>query len=368
MTNRCNCIVTRDNRILQMMAVISAIILGTSCSRDLDDSPPPPLLEDMEIRLCAVINDITDTRAATDLMNQQFGYTAPQGTSPAVSECVNVEIIDAKIDQDGNPTSKPLSPTRASYIFKTVDIAGGLKPNGTKPFFPASGNKVNIYAYYPSTFGTTSTSPDYVWTGNPSYTTFTVATDQSTAQGYTASDLMCGTPASNPVARTNEAISLSFAHKLCKVIVRIKPKADGGLTAADIANAVVKMKAMISTSVTQDCVAASQTWTTTPAQQGDPVATTIDMGGVTQVGSSDVYETAAIVVPQVIPANSEGVFTITLDNGDGAEYKYKPSSAKTFAAGSVNTFTLSLGLNGANVSATISDWDGGTTESEDIIL
>ena len=51
---------------------------------------------------------------------------------------------------------------------------------------------------------------------------FTVAPDQSTDEGYLASDLLIGAPLENPVAQTAEEVSLVFAHKLSKVNVKVR--------------------------------------------------------------------------------------------------------------------------------------------------
>lgn len=51
---------------------------------------------------------------------------------------------------------------------------------------------------------------------------FTVALDQSTDEGYLASDLLVGAPLENPVAQTAEEVSLMFAHKLSKINVKVR--------------------------------------------------------------------------------------------------------------------------------------------------
>jgi hypothetical protein len=327
-----------------MIAASAAIILFASCSSNDQDEP----FADMEIRLKADVEGMAVTRAATNIQGAQFDQ----------SESVNVEIIDAKIDKDGNPTTNPATPARASYIFNTTDAAGALSPSGTTPYFPNTGNKVNIYAYYPSTFGTTASSSAYTWSDGS--TTFSVAADQSAATGYKASDLMYGVPASNPVGRTNSAIPLTFTHKLAKVIVRIK--GDGnGLATSGLSDATVSMKAMASASVDNTATATPATWSSETA-----AAISMGSGSATTIESVDYYETAAIVVPQTIAANSANVITITLP--DGGVYNYTPANALTLGAGNVHIFTFTLGLNGISVTTSINTWTEGTGDTQPITI
>lgn len=340
-----------------MIAASAAIILGTSCSSDQEEATPA----NVEIKLRADVDNMALTRAATDIQGAQFAYAE---NSP---ELINVEIVDAKITNSGEAATKPAgTPARASYIFKTTDTGGGLAAYATQPYFPNTGNKVNIYAYYPSTVGTVGSGLTTQLPGN-----FSVATDQSDAAGYKASDLMYGEPylledeavvISNPVARTSTTIPLKFEHMLSKVVVKIQAAADAGITTVDLAGATVSMKAMITAPVTIAGAAESQTWTTT----GEAVATAVSMGGVHQIGETAVYETAAIVVPQTIEANAANVLTVTL--ADGGVYNYSPSAALSLVAGKVHVFTLTLGLHGISVSATINPWGDGTGDTQEIVM
>lgn len=328
-----------NTRYLFMIAASAAIILTTSCSNEQEEPP----LANVEIQLRADVDNIMmATRAATDIQGSQFAYT--EG-SP---ELINVEIQDAGTDN---------TYARGSYIFKTTNTTGSLTPNGTTPYFPNTGHNVNIYAYYPSSFGTTTASSTYTWSEGA--TTFIVATDQSGAAGYKASDLMYGVPASNPVARTASTIPLTFTHKLAKVIVRIKGDGNGVQT-SDLVGATVTMKAMTSAPVSTACVATSQTWTSDDAAD-------VNMGTVGVNADDDaIYETAAIVVPQTIAANSADVFTITLTNG--SVYQYTPAKALTIAATTAYQFVFTLSRTAVSVSATIAPWGEGTGDTMNMIF
>lgn len=355
----------KSSRYLFMIAASAAIILATSCSSE-QDEVEASLQGNVEIRLSTSVKGMVITRAATDIQSEQFDYVAAQGEPgqegyvAAVPELINVEIIDAKVKADDTPAAKPATPIRASYIFATTNTTGGLTPTGTTPYFPNTGNKVNIYAYYPSTFGTTSASSAYTWSGETPATTFTIATDQSTAAGYKASDLMYGVPASNPVGRTNSAIPLTFTHKLAKVIVRIK--GDGnGLATSGLSDATVSMKAMASASVDNTATATPATWSSETA-----AAISMGAGTATTIETVDYYETAAIVVPQTIAANSANVITITLP--DGGVYNYTPTNALTLETGKVHVFTITLGLHGISVTTSITNWGAGAGDTQTMVL
>lgn len=323
-------------RYLSMIAASAAIILASSCSSDQVEEPQA---DNMEIRLRTDVSNMTLTRAATNIHNGYFDFVAGEGDDPDQVETIHVEILDA---------------FRLPYTFATSDVSGGMDPVGTPPYFPVSGNAVNIYAYYPETVGTVGSTVTCVLPAE-----FAVQTDQSTTDGYKASDLMYAEPASNPVARTEEAIPLPFTHRLSKIILQLK--GDGsGIQTSDLVGATVTMKAMTSAPVTTACVATSQTWTSADA-------TDVNMGTVA-VNATDatVYETAAIVVPQTIAANSANVFTITLTNG--AVYQYTPAIDLTIAATTAYAFVFTLSRTAVSVSASIATWDAGTGDTKNMIF
>lgn len=325
---------------LFMIAASAAIILATSCSNGQDEVPT-----DVEIRLKATVDNMLVTRATAGIQGSSFDYIDAEHPNT-----INVEIIDAKVKADGTPAKKPDTPIRASYIFRTTATTGtdgGLVPTGTTPYFPNTGNKVNIYAYYPATVTGATTS-------------FTVQTDQTTAAGYRASDLMYGEPASNPVAPTAAAVPLQFTHKLSKVIVRLQAEDGDELAASELANATVTMKAMASTPV-------STTGEATPQNWASATASTINMGGMTVSPSNNaVYETAAVIVPQTIANASANVIAVTLP-GIGTCY-YTPQHELNIVAGHSHVFTFTLGLNQIRVTATMEPWESEAGESFSVVI
>ena len=335
-----------NTRYLFMIAALAAIILAPSCSSEECEETSAGV----EIKLRADIANTAATRAAADIQSSQLAFA---DGSP---ELINVEIIDAQVDQAGQPHATPHPPVCGSYIFKTTNTTGSLTPKGTTPYFPKSGNKVNIRAYYPSWVGTTPAST-LVLNGENA---FAVQTNQSTADAYKQSDLMVGLPQSNPVGATNNAIGLVFTHCLSKIVVRLQLQDGGGLSLTDLQSATVAMNAMSSAPVSDFGEATTQTWNQTTAAH-------ISLGGVT-VSSTNaaVYETAAIVVPQTIAASSPQVIAVTLP-GTGTCY-YSPTMALALQPGRSHVFTFALGMNEIRVVTTINGWVEGNSLDDKVVI
>lgn len=86
-----------------------------------------------------------------------------------------------------------------------ADGAGALV-GGNAMYYPIDGSAVSIYAYAPYSDG---------WALGEN--TFTVSADQSTDEGYLASDLLYGTPDNNSITSSANPVSIHFKHKLSKL-------------------------------------------------------------------------------------------------------------------------------------------------------
>ncbi len=79
-------------------------------------------------------------------------------------------------------------------------------------FWPANGNSVYFYAWYPAGWVTALGNENAI----------TVAFDQGAVNGDEPNDLLFGTPiGGNPVAPTADAVPLIFRHRLAKVVVNL---------------------------------------------------------------------------------------------------------------------------------------------------
>ena len=212
------------------------------------------------------------------------------------------------------------------YVYKTGDN-GALNLPANPPYYPTTGT-IDIRAYHPA--------------GADQY--FSVQTDQSTDAGYIASDLMWSDGVSN-VSRTYSAQTLTFAHKLCKIVVNAT-----GIGGVSQINTITlnKVKPTVNFS------------TTTGALTGDASGDASDITLLTGGTTSPVTATA-IIPAQTITGN---LITFTGKTSSGGDFTaiYKVPSGKIFAAGSVNTFTLNVSWAEVTGQNAVSDWsDGGNT-------
>lgn len=190
------------------------------------------------------------------------------------------------------------------------------------------GTKVNFYAYAPYQSG---------WTYNTA-NTFSVAIDQSEKSGYLASDLVYGVPATNPVAETDNAIPLTFTHKMAQIAVTIK-KQEGApdLTGATVT--IVNTKTETTFNPSTGAVPTEATGTTTSdikaaALTAEPDATT----------GTTVY---AAIAPQTIAAGTALVKIVTA--GNKTLIAKIGTSDVAFASGKAYTFTVNVGAITADV-------------------
>ena len=225
----------------------------------------------------------------------------------------------------------------------TANGTGGF--NGTAVYYPQSGNSVNIYAYAPWKTGLTL---------DGTYA-FSVQTDQSADAGYLASDLLWGQPmklqagsttdyeSANPVARSKNAVNVSFTHLLSKIEVTLIP--GDGLTANDFKGATLKiLNVLPGTNLTLN----SGTISAASGNATDITAATY---------SSDVtaLTAAAIIVPQ--PIASEAKFLqVHLTTGGDLFYTLPSDAALTLESGKIYKYEITVKLTGLTVTSGISPW------------
>lgn len=274
-----------------------------------------------EIRLRSGLDVQQTTRAATNIQATQFDS----------GENIDVYITEATTTE--HPT---ITTTYGRPLVYTVGDGGALSTT-KQPFYPSSGNGVNIFAVYPK--GTSIAANN----------TFTIKDDQSTDANYKASDLMYGAPTNNAtVSRTKDAVSLTFTHLLSKVTVELvsgagNPSLDG---------AVVKLKNVKpSTTLTANN-------STKSISTADGTATDITV----MTATSSVLSGSAIVVPQTLATTfievtlaTGGVLTSnTLTNGGNSLTSVVLESGKAYK------YTITVNLTSLDVTSSITPWGSGT--------
>lgn len=303
-----------------MMMMAAAAMVLTSCSNDEETDN-----WNGEIRLSSGLAVQQVTRAATDIQSDQFA---------------SGEKIDVFINED--VTGGQATTTYDQPLVYTAGESGTMNPPTDKqPYFPASGNGVNIYAVYPTNTASTWSS-----------TTFTVASDQSADANYKASDLMYGKPASNPVSRTSSATALTFKHLLSKVTITL----EAGTGSPVLEGAIVKL-----TGVNQSATVTKETGTVELINpQGPTSITVMNVTGSALSGS-------AVVVPQTLATS---FIEITLANGGVLTSKNLKGDGESkitevvLTSGNEYKYTIKVNLTSLDVTSTITPWNETTATGE----
>lgn len=179
--------------------------------------------------------------------------------------------------------------------------------------WPTEGS-VSIYAYAPYQSG---------WTYNAA-NAFAVATNQTDAAGYLASDLVYGTPASNPVAQTSETVALGFTHKLAKLNITIQQAEDSQL---DLSTASVTI---MNTKV-------ATTFNPSTGEVGEATGDAADIQVISALGTDRTA--CAIMVPQQVAAGTQLVKIVA----GSKQLLAKLGTATTFVGGKSYNFTVKVG-------------------------
>lgn len=310
----------RTSCLVLAIGFIAALALS-SCSKegDIADSNPGS-----EIRLTSGVQ--VQSRAA--------------GTAPD-TQIADGEPVAVYVDEAASPATQ----LYGNNVL-TADGNGGLS-DGTPMYFPASGNKVDIYAFH-----TNATLAEAF----PTSIEHSVAADQK--RGYPPSDLLYA--ARTGVKRSTSAVDLTFYHLLAKVAVVLKPGT--GMTAADLDGAEVtiestRLKATFTPDKTKDVAVQSNRAAmvaTLTTGSGNPVAaitiptaTTADFSSVAGYGEG-------IIVPQTV--NKDQPF-IRVKLANGTTLSYRLDANTTFASGKKHTYQITVNFKELTATATIGDWD-----------
>lgn len=295
----------------------AATLLLAACSNESDIQPDG---DRTEIRLSSGLTvQQTGTRAGTDIQSAQFES----------GEKINVYISE-------DVTSGQTATTNYEQPLVYTAGSNGALTTSQQPYFPSSGNGVNIYALY----------PESAKTGE-----FSVQTDQSTDAAYKASDLMYGKPTQNPVARTSSAVNIGFNHLLSKVTVELEPgNGNPDLTGAEVSLIDVFPSIMLTADASSGTVGEAT------GTAGDITVMKVDANP-----DPDNISGSAIVPPQTLKPS---FIEVKLANGgvlhssnlidDGKN----SVTAVNLSGGKQHKFTITVNLTNLQVTSSITDWVG----------
>ncbi len=277
-----------------------------------------------EIRLRSGLDVQQTTRAGTNIQATQFESGAE----------MDVYIKEATTGDQSATT------TYASPLVYTTGSNGAMTPPTDKqPYYPSSGNGVNIFAVYPK--GTSIADNN----------TFTIQTDQSTDANYKASDLMYGAPSENAtVKRTTDAVSINFKHLLSKVTVELK----SGAGSPSLDGATVELQNVKPTTT----LTATNSSGSISAAAGTAQAITV------MKATSSSLSGSAIVIPQTLATS---FIKVTLKDGGVLTSNTLTDSSNSainsvvLESGKAYKYTITVNLTKLDVTASIGDWSNGTT-------
>ena len=204
----------------------------------------------------------------------------------------------------------------------TADGNGSF--TGTQMYFPEDGGQVSLYAYAPYS----SSWASQLW----SYNDFSVATDQSTDEGYLNSDLLLGYPSSgNPVSSTSSAITLSFSHKLSKLNLNFSGYTAAGVNLAGATVTVMNVLKTVSVNVAEGTIGNAS------GAEGEITAAKFESNATT-------FTASAIFVPQTVQGTTNFVMVTT---EGGVQYMATLNQDVTFQSGKRYTYTLQFSGGGS---------------------
>jgi len=212
-----------------------------------------------------------------------------------------------------------------------------LTPSGSVLYYPVDGSNVNFFAFSPYV---APTSANLVTIG---------AIDQSTQAKLEAVDFIWA-KATGTHNKTSPNVSLGFAHKASKVIVKVT--AGTGVSTTDIGTS-----------------AATLTFATMPygAQYklSDGVLNgSITTGTITPYKNTSLLTTTSVTWEAIVPPHAGTSYTSRIMNFtfNGKGYTYTFPTSDTYVAGTSYTYDLTLTTSGVVLqSTTVSNWTGGTT-------
>lgn len=318
----------KKDKILFINSIAMLSIL-TACNTD-ERILEYPKLERDKILLSTGVGELNKTRATSDDTNMQ-------DTQFTTGEKVDIWIFESNNAGTGVNASATTTYGTNGKTTYTASGNGGFSETQSN-YWPSSGEKVFIYGFYPTNVVSDPTATSVA---------FSIEADQSGTTDWTnyrKSDLMVGVPAANPVARTEEAVPITFTHKLSKVNVILV--AGVGLEANDLVGATIKLH-NVNTSVNLNPSSGAI------ANEGTPGTVT-----VWKVASSTDLRGSAIVVPtNSISSNDFISVTLSEAKGGGTLTYSAPSAGISILSTYEYNYTVTVNLTGLSVSTTINNWN-----------
>ena len=255
----------------------------------------------------------------------------PAGTSSATTRATdaswqaNDAIGIVMLDAGTNTVTEG----KANYRYITTTGNGSFTPDGKEhtAYYPTAGAQVDVLAYYP-------------YTTTISAGSLNIPVDVSDQSNLAAIDLMT---AEKVTGRSSKApdVSLMFTHRLCKLVLK-----------------VVKDETTSDVTLTGATAILAGTATT---GNWNLITEKLSMEGEARDLTLPLSADGTIATAIVMPTQAGDGKSITVTTADGKSYTATIAANLALAAGTVNTYTMTLHRNQASITAGITPWTDGTT-------
>lgn len=292
--------------------------------------------------------DITVGTAPISLMTevdgqQEEGDSLRAGTRTTNTALQSTQFANGETIYVYFPTNVTVgTTTSASYTTYTTDGSGHTTP-ATQPYMNPNIQSATIHAYYPSTHRQNTSS-------------FSVQADQTSEANYKKSDLMYATITVTKTAANTVTASLTFSHRMAKVIVEATADTNKGVSAVTRVRLIGGYRtATISTPLS--CTMKTDDGFSDQLSTGSAVTLYDNATGEASVNC------AGLIPPQTI-ASGTAFLEVTVKTAGGltGTATYSLPAAKTFASGNAYTCTLSINLSSIGTTTEITNWgNGGST-------
>ena len=224
---------------------------------------------------------------------------------------------------------------------QTANGAGAF--SGSPIYFPEDGSAVSVMAYapYSSSFGDMLNED----------ADFSVQANQSSDEGYLASDLLWGVPAgTNSFTESSPVVALNFTHILAKLTVKFKTSEE---TDVDLSGSTINIVNTLP----------STTLKVADGTLGAAKGTATAIKAASYATDATEFVASAILVPQTVSAGD--FIQVVLTNGTMLNAKL--GAEATFLSGKAYSYVVNISGNGGDVFAeielgsTVTDWDDATT-------
>ncbi len=312
----------------------------TGCMTEVIDTSPKK--EDIGLTAGPVPISLTTAVEVQQEGNDDGSKTGTRTTSTALQ---STQFASGETIYVYFPTNVTVGTTtsESSTTYQTTNASGATTP-ATQPYMNSNIQTADIHAYYPSSH-------------RQDATTFSVQTDQTGDANYKASDLMYATTSVTKTAAATVTGSLTFSHRMAKIIVTATADTGKGVSAVTKVRIIGGYRtATIATPLS--CAMKTDDGFSNQLSTSSAITLYDNSTGAASVSC------AGLIPPQTIAAGT-AFLEVTVNTAGGltgtATYSIS-AGGKTLATGNAYTCTLSINLSSIGTTTDITNWgNGGST-------